>query len=280
MDQRGNILKHGLKQANKGSPRRTRRGVSSLGLKALRDPDPQVRVRAIGALDDLQDDCTVDALLDLAQDDPVLRVRCAAFQGLGDFVLTAWIYLGEPDPDTDPDTIHAGYRLPSKVGQVYRFLLAACRDANRPLEERCCAVEALSYFYNHTVQDTIANLYARPERQARMSALRAMGHNGSSRWADIVQRALGDHDLGFRLAAISAAGEMGLASAGPALLRLTYSEDREERLAALRALGETGWHGAFERLDEMAVDEDPGVRRAAEQALEEWLFFNRHDAEG
>ena len=277
MDRQGRVPKHEMEQVDEMSARRTGGTILSLLLDDLQDPNSRVRILAIREIAGLQDDVAVEPLLELAQNDPYQSVRCAALLGLGDFVRAAGACVY--DPETNPDATRPGQRLPIKVRRVFGFLLSACRDESLPLEERCCAIEALSFIGNDTVEDAIAKLYARPEKWAKTSALRAMGRNGSRRWANVVRCALYDSDRDLQLGAIHAAGEIDLESLGKDLLQFTYSEDQEVMLAALWSLGETGWDGAFERLDELTMDRDPDIRQAADEAMEEWLFYSQHGSE-
>lgn len=242
-------------------------------LENLRDPNPRVRVLAVRQLSDCSDEKVIRRLMELAQDDPSADVRCAAIAGLGNF-----IYMGgfsAYDPETDQEVACPNKALSKQdLDRVYSFLLSLYRDKGRTLDERRRAVEAESFFSNDTVEDLIAELYARPEKPAKMSALIAMGRNGSLRWVEVLKKELYSSDRDLQLEAINAAGEMSLEGLGKDLWRLTYSEDQEVMRAAIWSLGQTGWDGAFERLDELTLSPDPRVRETADEAMEEWLFFN------
>ena len=245
----------------------------SLLLENLQDPDPRVRILAIRDISDCGDGIVVERLMDLAQHDPDLAVRCTAISGLGYFIYMGGI--SAYDPETDQEAVGPDECLPKEDFEgVYGFLLSVYQDERRSLDEKCRAVEAQSYFSNDTVEDLIAELYARPEKSAKRSALVAMGRNGSTRWVDILRKELYSPDRDLQLEAIDAAGETSLDSLGKDLWRLTYSEDRDVMLAALWSLGQTGWDGAFERLDELTLHEDPGIREASDEAMDEWLFYN------
>jgi HEAT repeat protein len=224
-------------------------------------------------LSDIRDNSVLDHLITLAKDDHDPQVRCAAISGLGNFV-----YLGgisAYDPETDQEVVSFDGCLPKEdLERVYDFMLSVYRDQERTLEEKCSAVEAQSFFDNRTVEDIIGELYARPEKAARRSALTSMGRNGSLRWVDTLRQELLDTDRELQLEAIRAAGEMSLETLGKDLWRLTYSEDKDIMLAAIWSLGQTGWDGAFERLDELTLHKDSDVREVADGAMEEWLFYN------
>ena len=132
----------------------------------------------------------------------------------------------------------------------------------------------MSYYHGTTVEDLIAELYARPEKEAKISALAAMGYNGATRWEGTLRAEFSNPDLETQLEAVTAAGEMGLPSLGKDLWRMTYADNSEVVLAAIWALGQTGWEGAFERLDELTLHTDQRIRECADEAMDEWLFYN------
>jgi HEAT repeat protein len=262
-----------LEEANRAPDPGTRGTILPFLLENLQDPNPRVRVLAVRQLSDCSDGQVIRRLMELAQDDPSTDVRCAAIAGLGNF-----IYMGgfsAYDPETDQEVACPNKALSKQdLDRVYTFLLSLYHDKGRTLDERRQAVEAESFFSNDTVEDLIAELYARPEKSAKMSALIAMGRNGSLRWVEVLEKELYSSDRDLQLEAINAAGEMSLEGLGKDLWRLTYSEDQEVMLAAIWSLGQTGWDGAFERLDELTLSPDPRVREIADEAMEEWLFFN------
>jgi HEAT repeat protein len=247
--------------------------ILSLLLENLHDPNPRVRILAIREIADEADGRTVDALLELAAGDPALEVRCAAILALGDLTYsTGIIYL---DGEDELEEWCEGTALqPADLERVHDFVVSLYHDQSRTLDERRRAVESLSHMADGAVEDIIAELYARPEVEAKISALRAMGWNGARRWERPLRQAFQHPDRAIAIEAIHAAGESGLEELGQELLSLTYVEDKDVALAAIWALGQTGWEGGFERLDELTLDVDLQVRECADEAMEEWLFFN------
>jgi HEAT repeat protein len=232
-----------------------------------------VRTLAVRELSDYTDVAVLDRLIDVVQHDPDHRVRCAAISGLGSFVYIA--ASAASDPETDHELACVEDCLSDDdFERAYGFLLDVYRDDQRSLEEKCYAVESLSFFSNDTVESLIAQIYASSKKEAKKSALIAMGCNGSMRWVDIVRKELYNPDRDLQLEAIAAAGDIGLESLGKDLRRLTFSEDEDVMLSALWALGQTGWDGAFERIDELTIHPDPDIREAADESMEEWLFYN------
>jgi len=245
----------------------------SLTLEDLAHPDPHHRALAIQAAAANADVALLERTMELADRDPDHPVRCTAISALGDWVAAK----ASPacDPETKKGSLCPGCCLsaPDQVC-VYDLLLAIYRDEERSLDERRTAVEAMSGFTTEPVEALIVELYARPEKKAKLSALAAMGTNASSRWLPILRQEIGSPELDLQLVAIYSAGESGLDSLGRDLRRLTYAEDRRVMLAALWSLGQTGWAPAYDRLDELTLHPDPEIREAADEAMEEWSFYN------
>lgn len=278
MDLQGNLTRDALEPLNGSSTPFSVEAILSRLLNNLNHPDPQQRILAIDALSDFVDVVVLDRLIDLAQNDPDSEVRGAAVLGIGEFtyVASSWAY----DPEADDNAHYTDDRMAREdLKRTYAFLLSVYRDEGRSLDERRYAIESLSHFCNQTVEDLIAELYARPEKVARSSALVAMGRNCSLRWTDILADELYSPDVELQINAIVAAGECGLDACGKDLWRLTFSENLDVLLAAIWSLGQTGWEGAFDRLDELSLHPDPEVRQAADEAMEEWLLYSMLEAE-
>jgi HEAT repeat protein len=248
-------------------------------LDNLRDPNARVRALAVREISDYTDPIVIARLLELADSDPDLDVRCAAIAGLGNYVYVGGVSDYDLETDQELDCL-----ADADFQRVYDFLCAIYHNETRTLDERRYAVESLSYFDSGAVEDIIAELYARPEKQAKISALLAMGCNGAARWEDMLRKELANPDLDVQLEAIHACGELGLDSLGMDLWRLTYAEHKDVVLAAIWSLGQTGWDGAFERLDELTLHQDARIREGADEAMDEWLFYNGlaqgHDQNG
>ena len=201
-------------------------------LDSLNDPDPHVRTRAIKALPDHSDVKVLDRLIDLVQNDPETEVRGAAILGIGDMISHEVIYTYDPETGEDDEDLD-GDLAGTDLSRVYRFLLEVYPDPERTLDEKRYAIEVLSLFSTKTVEEAIASLYAIPDKEAKRSALFAMGRNGSARWTDILRDDLGNPDLDLQLEAIEVVGELGITSLGKDLWRLTYADDKDIMLAAL-----------------------------------------------
>ena len=238
-------------------------------LDQLLESEPDIRIEAVEALATCREDLAINCLVERAQTDADLDVRRAALLALGQFIYLGSISeYGTSHPDLFEEISEGDY------DRTLAFLLSVYRDERRPLDERRCAIEALGYGGGNDVVQAISELYARPDKESKISALRAMGRNGAIAWLEVIGRELYNDDLDIQIEAIDAAGEMSADSLGKDLLRLTYADDRDVVLSALWALGQTGWEGAFDRLDEMSLDPDVEIREVADEAMDEWLLFN------
>lgn len=252
---------------------RDRQGtILQLLLENTHDPHPRMRALTVRQLSGYANATVVKRIVELADHDPDLQVRCAAISALGSILADAAI------TDVELAVDEACADTPAQAQLDWRhvrdFLLDVVEDPARTLDERRYAIESLSHLNNDTVERLIAELYARPEKTSKMSALLAMGYNGAARWEQTLRREFANPDPELRVEAVLAAGELGLTSMGKDLWRLTYSENKETMLAAIWALGQTGWDGAFERLDELTLHNDVQIRESADEAMDEWLFYN------
>jgi HEAT repeat protein len=239
---------------------------------ALDDPDAQIREAAVDELAKCNPQAAIARLIELAEQDPEPEVRCAALAGIGELLYSCGA--SAYDPESDEDALLICEELPTKdVKRAFTFLLNVYRDAGRTASEQRAALEAMSCLGNPQVEDAIQDLYRRTDKESRISALVAMGRNGSSRWLEPMRHNLYHDDPEVQLLAVLAAGELGHEELGRDLLHLTYADDRELMMAAIWALGQTAWEGAFDRLDECTLHPDPEVSEVADDALDEWLLF-------
>jgi HEAT repeat protein len=247
--------------------------ILSLLLENLQDPSPRARALAAREVADYTLTVAVDRLLEIAEKDPEGQVRCAAIHGLGNYM-----YLGSiSDYDLQTDKKLGCLEdclTDTDFQRVYALLVGIASDEQRSLDERRFAVESLSFAGDETAEKLIAELYARPEKEAKISAFVAMGASGAERWIEILRQELSNPDPDLQVEAIHAAGDLGLDNLGIDLWELTFDDDHEIALSAIWALGQTGWDGAFERLDELTLDADPEISDCADEAMEEWLFYN------
>ncbi len=225
--------------------------------RGLRDDEGSVRAEAAAAVWDYWDvPSLVEECIELASDDDDPEVRIHATTALGR-VLLEWR--------------NANLLNPSLAERVRSFLLERAAPYHA-LRERRYAIEALGFVGDHPdVNDLIQDLAERPEKEARISALFAMGRSGSPAWQKVILEQIEAEDDEIRLQAVWAAGEARLRAAVPALSDIaTEATDTRLRATAVTALGHIGDPETAGLLLPIAADEeDEAVRDAARAALDE-----------
>lgn len=220
---------------------------------ALRDPDAEVRRRALMGLWQEDDPKLIDPIIWLLRTDPDVDVRAAAATGLGGFVMMAEL----------------DHLSPAQSERVVDSLLEQISDPDQPLEVRRRAIEALGALSDERVTRIIEQAYHSSEEKMRISAVFAMGRNCEERWLPTLLKELRSENPEMRYEAVGAAGEMEDAAIVPDLLPLLQDDDLEVRLATATALGHIGGPVAQTALRRAANSDDDQLRDAAEAALEE-----------
>jgi HEAT repeat protein len=227
----------------------------------LDDEDAQVRAHAIDGLWEDEDSALVAPLVGFLRSDADPRVRAAAADALGRFVL-----------------LREYNRIPEKQGDlIHSALLATIRSANEPLDVRRRAVEALAYWGGDMMRDVIANAYADDDAEMRASAIAAMGRSADNYWSRQVFAELDSPEAPMRFNAARAAGELELKSAVKRLVELIDDPDPEVRSAAIASLGQIGGNAARAALEETIESEDDVLAPLAQEALDELEFVSGGD---
>lgn len=223
----------------------------------LNDEDAEVRALAIDGLWEDEDLALVRPLIGFMRSDPDSRVRAAAADSLGRFML-----LGE-----------YGRLPPSPHGDlIYEALLATIHGTAEELDVRCRAVEALAYSSRERVRDVITAAYADEDEQMRASAVAAMGRSADTYWRKTAARELDSPNPRMRFEAARTAGELEDRSAVKRLIDLLDDPDREVQIVTITALGQIGGREAREALTRTAASDDDALRDLADDALQELRF--------
>lgn len=222
----------------------------------LRDPDEEVREKAVLGLWECEERSLIPSLISLLREDPSTRVRAAAAQGLGKFASLA----------------EEGKLLPRDATRVKEALLEVVRNPREPLEVRRRALEAVAPFNLPEVDQIIQEAYHSREPLLRQSGLYAMGRTGNPRWLPTILMELQSPDPAMRYEAAFACGALGEESVVPRLLPLLRDGDLQVRLAAIEALGAIGGPVAKRALLQCLRSPDEAVREAAQAALQEVEF--------
>lgn len=223
----------------------------------LDDEDPQVRASAIEGLWEDEDAALVKPFVGFLRSDPDARVRAAAADSLGRFMLLA-------EYGRLPESPHANL--------IYEALLATIQSAAEELNVRRRAVEALAYSSRDQVRDVIAAAYADEDAQMRASAVAAMGRSADPYWRKIAAEELDSLDPRMRFEAVRAMGELENRGAVPRVIELLDDPDREVQMAAITALGQIGGSAAKEALANAAESDDEVLHELADEALQELRF--------
>jgi HEAT repeat protein len=222
----------------------------------LDDEDAQVREQAINGLWEDEEVSLINPLIGAMRSDAVARVRAAAAESLGRFVLLA---------ETK--------RISSDRGeQIGEALLAAIRNAGEDELVRCRAMESIAYRGDETVRDIVESAYATDDARMRASAIFAMGRSADPYWRRTVAQELWSADPQMRFEAARAAGELEYKVVVPRLVELLDDADREVQDASITALGQIGGKTAREALLALMDAEDDVARELAQDALDELEF--------
>jgi HEAT repeat protein len=222
----------------------------------LDDEDAEVREDAIEGLWEDEDVSLVNPLIGSMRSDAAARVRAAAAESLGRFVLCA---------ETK--------RIPSDRGeQIGEALLAVIRNAGEDELVRRRAIESISYRGDETVRGIVESAYATDDANMRASALFAMGRSADPYWRRTVAGELWSPDPQIRFEAARAAGELEYKVTVPRLIELLDDPDREVQDASITALGQIGGKAAREALLDLLDGEDEVARELAQDALDELEF--------
>ena len=223
----------------------------------LKDPDPQVRIRAIRLLWESEDAKLVPTFLKIMNEDEDTEARAAAANALGLFV-----YQGELE------------KIPAELHHRIEDNLLKVLNSSKESLVRRRALESLGYSGRPEVVPLIENAYHDKDPDWVVSALFAMGRSSDERWKKQVLSKLHAPDEDIRSEAIHAAGELELASARPILLdSLEDEEDLELRRELIWALSKIGGEGVRSRLEEiLEAEEDDEEADFIEEAMDNLAF--------
>ncbi len=222
----------------------------------MEDEDAEVRELAINGLWEDEELSLINPLIGALRSDAAARVRAAAAESLGRFVLLSEVK-----------------RIPPERGErVAEALLAVVRNGGEDSLVRRRAIESISYLGNETVRDIIASAYADEDTAMRATAIFGMGRSADPYWRRTLAEELYSNDSQIRYEAARAVGELEYKAAVPRLIELLEDPDREVQAAAITALGQVGGKEAKEALVELVEGEDEVNREIAQDALDELEF--------
>jgi HEAT repeat protein len=223
----------------------------SIFKECLRDPDPEVRTKAIEGLWENEETILISPFIRMLNEDSSEAVQAAAAKALSKYAMLAELKkLG-----------------PSSSARVSQALLAILADKNKPKEVWRRALEAAAPLSIPEVRKAIDEAYKSLDQKVKNSALYAMGRNCDSSWLPILMKELANPNADVRYEAAGACGEICDEEAVSPLIKLTQDKDAEVQQAAILALGKIGGVKAKQHLLKCKNSPDEIVSEAAEKAL-------------
>ena len=220
----------------------------------LDDEEAVVRASAIDGLWEDEDPGLVKPFVGFLRSDPDVRVRAAAADAIGRFMLLA-------EYNRVPQTPHGDL--------MFEALLATIQSGLEDMSVRARAVEAVAYSSRDLVRKVIAIAYDEEDSDMRASAVAAMGHSANKYWGKTIAAELESSDARMRFEAARAAGELEYRAAVPRLVELMDDEDREVQAAAIVSLGQIGGKEARAALVQARDSDDEVLSNLADEALQE-----------
>ncbi len=219
----------------------------------LKDPDDEVRSKAIEGLWESEEASLIDPLIELLEQDSSEKVQATAATALGKFAMLAELKKLRP----------------SHKSKVCQALLAVIDDKDKPIEVKRRALEAAAPLSLPQTEKAIVKAYQSGEPKLRIGALFAMGKSCNHSWLPILLKELASADAEVRYEAARACGELGEKEAAPYLVELITDPDVDVQLAAIQALGKIGGPEAKNSLEQCLNHSSEVIQQAAEQALYE-----------
>ena len=204
----------------------------------LTDPDAEVRSQAIEGLWECEEPSLVPLLIGLLENDSSEMVQTEAAAALGRFTLLA----------------EHGKLNENAATSLGPALLSTINNENKPVDIRCCALEAVAPLSLPGVKMVISENYHGDNDRLNLSSICAMGTSCDPSWLPILLDELTSSDGERRRVAAAALGELEEEDAVPRLSELIYDDDIDVQIAAIRALGEIGGAEARECL-ELCMDD-------------------------
>jgi len=224
---------------------------------ALRDPDADIRRRAIEGLweDDASD--LVGPLVQRLLNDPASVVRQAAAKKLGTYILAGEL-----------DELESAYAV-----RAEEALLTILHNTDEEISVRCHALESIAYSGEVGIRQLIEDGYYSAHEEMRLGAMTAMGRSADIRWRNLVRVELQNPSPRMRAVAAQVCGELEARAAIEDIIELVDDEEQAVRFAAIFALGRLGGKDAHTVLTMLAQQEELDESEVAEAALEELLFY-------
>jgi HEAT repeat protein len=225
----------------------------SIFKNCLRDPDPEVRAKAIEGLWENEETVLIAPFIRMLNEDQSEAVQAAAAKALSKYALLVELKkLG-----------------PSSSSRVSQALISILEDKNKPAEVWRRALEAAAPLSSPEIKKAIDAAYKSSDPKLKNSAIYAMGRNCNTEWLPILIKEMANPSSDTRYEAAGSCGEICDDEAVPHLIKLTQDKDPEVQQAAISSLGKIGGAKAKQHLLKCLKSADEVVSEAAEQALKQ-----------
>ncbi len=217
----------------------------------LKDPDDEVRIKAIEGLWENEEASLINPLINLLKQDSSEKVQAMAATALGKFTILA-----------EHKKLRACY-----VSGIQEALLSVLSDKNKSIEVKRRALEAVAPLGIPQVRTSITEAYQSHDSRLKISSIYAMGKNCDPCWLPILLNELSSTDAEVRYEAAGACGELEEEEAVPSLVKLVNDPDIDVQTSAIQALGKIGNAPARKCLEQCLRNPSEAIREAAKQAL-------------
>jgi HEAT repeat protein len=219
----------------------------------LKDPDAEVRVKAIEGLWEDEETILINTFIKMLNEDTSEEVQAAAAKALGKYAMLA-------------ELKKLGSYSSTHVSQA---LLAILNDKKKPREVWRRALEAAAPLSLPEVKKAIAEAYQSQDPNVINSAIYSMGKNCDSTWLPTLIKEMSNTNATTRYEAAGACGEFCNDETVPYLIKLTRDDDVNVQQAAISSLGKIGGNKAKQHLMKCLNSTDEVISEAAEIALKQ-----------
>jgi HEAT repeat protein len=226
----------------------------------LRDPAPQVRAHAAGAVARIEGERAIDVLV-AALADPDYATRIRALEAFETMRIEDTGPLESALRDPNGEVRRRAALALERVGYVERIVSRLTAE-DRAVRKRAFA--ALIEIGQVGLAESVASYVHHASFEVRAIAARACGELGIARVAPILLRAIDDPAWPVRAAVCEALGRLAPGDAASALVRALLDPEETVREAAAEALGGTSGAQVADHIDALATAYDCGsvaVRR-------------------
>jgi HEAT repeat protein len=239
-----------------------RRAIGYLLEHLLTDPAPFVRLRIAAALGQFGGPEVIDRLV-RALGDPAWWVRLRSVEALEHIGPVAEAPLVVALDDTDPEVRARAAVALERLGVPDRAV--GMLEAGEGVPE---ASEMFVKFARAGARELLADLVSHPSSRVRETVITAIHRAGRGDLAtELIQTAATDSDPSVRARAFDALRTLRIPAALPAALAAVADPEQGVRAEAIRFVGELGGSDAIGLLRAQTLDPDPEVRAAAVRAL-------------